>query len=125
LIEYILKTTGSDKLIYIGHSQGSTQLLTAIDINPEIGDKIELFFGLGPLISMAYLENHLLLKVLDKLRIVEILRWIGFKSVCCIPIWVSKVSGFLIYNSRIFCKGIHCIVRSLCGTNREKIKINL
>jgi hypothetical protein len=120
-----LKVTGADKLIYIGHSQGSTQLLSALEIDRGIGEKIEVFFGLGPVISMEYLERHLILDLLDRLKIVEMLKWIGFRSVFCMPSWVSRVAGFLIYNSEGFCKGIHWVVRSLCGKNKKNVKINL
>jgi uncharacterized membrane protein YqhA len=74
---------------------------------------------------MQYLDNHLLMKLLDKFQLMEFIRFIGFQRMLSIPIWVSKLAGFMIYNSKIFCKFIHFIVNSLCGTNKNKVKINL
>lgn len=67
----------------------------------------------------------MLMKLLDKLRIMECIRFIGFKRMLSIPVWVSKLAGFMIYNSQIFSKFIHFTVNSLCGTNKSQAKINL
>ena len=55
MIDSVLKQTGHKKLIYIGHSQGTTQLLSALDVHPEIKNKLICFIGLGPIISLANL----------------------------------------------------------------------
>jgi len=40
LINKVLEKTGKQKLIYIGHSQGSTQFLLAQAEHPDLKDKI-------------------------------------------------------------------------------------
>ena len=49
-IDYILDQTEHDKLVYIGHSQGTTQFFVANSFGP-LNDKVEAFIGLGPAIN--------------------------------------------------------------------------
>jgi hypothetical protein len=42
-----------EKIFYIGHSQGSTQLLLALDVHSELRDKIAVFIGLGTVVSLS------------------------------------------------------------------------
>ena len=59
VIKYILKTTGQQKLIYIGHSLGCAMFFIAMVDHPELNDKIELMIALAPASSMAYFKNYL------------------------------------------------------------------
>lgn len=52
LIGSVLKEASADKLLYIGHSQGSTQFKAALLENPELGNQIQAFIALGPVISL-------------------------------------------------------------------------
>lgn len=47
-IDFVLKKTNSDKLIYIGHSQGTTQFWLANVFYPELSKKIEAMAALAP-----------------------------------------------------------------------------
>jgi hypothetical protein len=51
MIDSILNETKSDKLIYIGHSQGSTQFLVSSGIH-NFNNKIVCFIGMGTVISL-------------------------------------------------------------------------
>lgn len=54
-IEFIRKTTGYEKVIYIGHSQGTSQLFAGISLDPDwFAKRVSLFAALGP---VARLEN--------------------------------------------------------------------
>ena len=58
-IEYILKTTGEEKLIYVGHSLGCTLFYIAMIEHPQLNDKIETMISLAPTTSVAGLSNSL------------------------------------------------------------------
>lgn len=58
-IDYILKETGKPKLIYVGHSMGSTIFFIAMASHPQLNDKIELMIALAPVASMAHLRSPL------------------------------------------------------------------
>lgn len=56
-LEYILRTTGRQKLIYIGHSMGTTMFWVAMETHPELNDKIELMVGLAPVASVSRMKS--------------------------------------------------------------------
>jgi len=76
-VEYALATNGAEKLVYVGHSQGTMQAFIAFSgiYNPEIINKVSLFIALAPVayvghvckqISVTlsffiYLINHLII----------------------------------------------------------------
>jgi len=56
-IDFILEKTGREKLSYIGHSQGTTQMFMAASVNPDYyRSKINVFVALAP---VARLNNTL------------------------------------------------------------------
>ena len=54
MIDYILATTGHEKLHYVGHSMGTTGFFVAMDHRPEYQDKVIMANLLSPI---AYTEN--------------------------------------------------------------------
>lgn len=63
----ILETTGAKKIIYIGHSQGSSQFLAHLsEENESISSKIQSFIGLGPVISLKDVKNHPVINLASK-----------------------------------------------------------
>uniref|UniRef100_A0A336M082 Lipase n=1 Tax=Culicoides sonorensis TaxID=179676 RepID=A0A336M082_CULSO len=55
-IDHILRVTGSDKIHYVGHSQGPTVLFALLSMKPEYNDKLATAFLLQPaaLVHSAY-----------------------------------------------------------------------
>lgn len=47
-IDHVLKVTRREKLLYIGHSQGSTQFWVMTSVRPEYNEKVALAIGLAP-----------------------------------------------------------------------------
>jgi lysosomal acid lipase/cholesteryl ester hydrolase len=56
-IDYILSTTMTPSLSYIGFSQGTAQAFAALSIHPVLNDKVDLFIALAPAMSPAGLHN--------------------------------------------------------------------
>jgi lysosomal acid lipase/cholesteryl ester hydrolase len=56
-IDYILSTTSSPSLSYIGFSQGTAQAFAALSIHPILNDKVDVFIALAPAMSPAGLHN--------------------------------------------------------------------
>lgn len=81
LVDYVLNRTGQKKLVYVGHSQGSTQMLAQLSDNPEFMNKIHIFIACAPATSIAHLENGVfqmfkssaLFKILDFLHIDQVM----------------------------------------------------
>lgn len=58
VIDFILKKTGFDKINYMGHSQGTTQLMAGASLMPEYyNSKINLAVLLAPPTAMYYAPN--------------------------------------------------------------------
>lgn len=56
-IDYVISATGQRRLLYVGHSQGTTQLLVMTSMRPEYNDKIALAAGLAPAAFTGYLRG--------------------------------------------------------------------
>lgn len=71
-IDHILETTGQEKLTYIGHSQGTTQMFLAASLNPDyFNSKVNLFVALGPVTSLVNIEVPALRALSKEWREVE------------------------------------------------------
>lgn len=57
MIDHVLNTTGSDKIFYTGHSQGTTSFFVMTSERPEYNNKIRLMIALAPVAFMEYLPN--------------------------------------------------------------------
>lgn len=56
-INFVLKHTGQEKLTYIGHSQGTTQMLLGASLNPlYFKNNVNLFVALGPVAELHHVE---------------------------------------------------------------------
>lgn len=115
IIDSVLRETRHHQLIYIGHSQGTMQFYTAMDVHPELESKIKCFIGLGPVLSLKHSRDNFWIKLIAKLRIAEILKRLGFKSIFLVPQWMSRLLGILFYNCDIYFKMILFAFQGMCG----------
>ena len=57
-IQYALSTNAMyPKLVYIGHSEGTTQAFAGLSLNSSIADMLYGYVGLGPVISVTHMSN--------------------------------------------------------------------
>lgn len=57
MIDYTLKKTNQEKLIYIGHSQGTTGFFVMASERPEYQEKIKAMFALAPVAYMTHMKS--------------------------------------------------------------------
>lgn len=48
LIDFVLKQNNAEQLIYIGHSQGTSQAFLGLSFDPSLSSKIKCFVALAP-----------------------------------------------------------------------------
>ncbi|XP_046748452.1 lipase 3-like [Diprion similis] len=60
MIDYALEVTGQEKVIFIGHSQGTTTFYVMASLRPEYNDKIKVMFSLAPVAYMTNLKSPVL-----------------------------------------------------------------
>jgi lysosomal acid lipase/cholesteryl ester hydrolase len=59
IIDFILNVTGTEKLKYVGHSEGTTQLFMAATLEPEyFKSKISVFLALAPVAYMKHIKSY-------------------------------------------------------------------
>ncbi|CAH0584279.1 unnamed protein product [Chrysodeixis includens] len=63
MIDHALKTSGQERLHYVGHSQGTTSFFVLTSLNPEYNKKIISMHALAPVAYMAHNRNPLLLVI--------------------------------------------------------------
>ena len=62
-IKFILEKTGAKKIIYVGHSQGTSQMFAALsdpDVSAYVNSKVSKFIALAPIVYMAFQESVLI-----------------------------------------------------------------
>eukprot|EP00339_Tiarina_fusa_P023334 CAMPEP_0117053532 /NCGR_PEP_ID=MMETSP0472-20121206/37029_1 /TAXON_ID=693140 ORGANISM="Tiarina fusus, Strain LIS" /NCGR_SAMPLE_ID=MMETSP0472 /ASSEMBLY_ACC=CAM_ASM_000603 /LENGTH=364 /DNA_ID=CAMNT_0004768629 /DNA_START=113 /DNA_END=1207 /DNA_ORIENTATION=+ len=65
-IAYALQTNAMyPKLVYIGHSEGTTQAFAGLSANSSISNSLYGFVGLGPVVSVTHMSNLWLKDLLD------------------------------------------------------------
>ena len=61
LIDFIIKKTGVEKITYVGHSQGTTQILSALSENTQwFKQRVNLFCLLAPVARVDRLDSKFL-----------------------------------------------------------------
>ncbi|XP_059586338.1 lysosomal acid lipase/cholesteryl ester hydrolase [Alligator mississippiensis] len=59
-VYFILEKTGQKQLYYVGYSEGTAIGFTAFSTNPELAQKIKVFFALGPVATITYATGPLI-----------------------------------------------------------------
>ena len=54
MIDYVLKTTGEKKLIYVGYSQGTMMGFAGFTANKTLARSIRAFFALAPVATLKH-----------------------------------------------------------------------
>ncbi|KAH9638484.1 hypothetical protein HF086_016809 [Spodoptera exigua] len=57
MIDHVLNVTGVEKIIYLGHSMGTTSFFTMMSMKPEYNDKLSFCVAMG---AAIYLENNIM-----------------------------------------------------------------
>ena len=104
LINYVTKYTEQEQLVYIGHSQGTTMVLSSVGTNEELASKIKLFLALGPVATVGYMESpvrvlsdvdsNLLYAIFghrDFLPSSDFIKWISDKGCTQIPLMCESI----------------------------------
>jgi hypothetical protein len=96
MIDFVLKTSGNKKLTYIGHSQGTSSMMSALSLGyGDLHTKVNLFVAINPIINLKFAHgklgqlDHLMVKtvakLIDTLNIMEIQgpEWVMYQDVMC------------------------------------------
>lgn len=122
-LNYITETSGYRKVVYIGHSQGTTQFWAAGSNDPEfLNSKVQAFVGLGPVMYVEH-ERSPLVMALHASRIFEVLYSLGVGNfmVSQGPLLNLGISKFC-YHAPAVC---WTVISQLTGRNMNGIPIDL
>lgn len=62
-IDYVLKRTKKEKLSYIGHSQGTSQMFSTLSEGSDLNSKLDIFVALAPIVNLANTKEDFLVKI--------------------------------------------------------------
>ena len=71
MIDYVCKTTGQDKIQYIGYSMGVTGFIGALNEYPNIASKVKMAHFLAPVAYLSGLKAKLA-NVMPFLNIIQV-----------------------------------------------------
>ena len=61
-IDFILESTGKEKISYVGHSEGTTQMFLGASLKPDyFNERINLFVALAPVANTAGISSPMIL----------------------------------------------------------------
>ena len=112
-IDYVKNITGSKQVIFIGHSQGATQLFAHLTEDPKFKENIRIFFGLGPSIYNIN-QGSILARMLQETEIVDLLDFLGLKSALYMSSDVFPSLGIICEKLSGICADV---VRLICGNS--------
>lgn len=74
-INYILQVTGHQTISYVGHSQGTLTFFVAMEVHPELNERINFMFALAPVARLANMRSpiRLLAPYADDLEVLTLL----------------------------------------------------
>lgn len=110
-IEYALQVNGHEKLVYIGHSEGTTQAFAGLALNATIADLLYGFVGLGPVVSVTHLTN-LWLKDLAELGVIWLWNLFGINQFLPTPVLLHQQFIWACAECEICCSGV---IELICG----------
>ena len=71
-IDTVLENTGLEKISYIGHSEGTTQMFLGASLNPEyFKEKINLFIALAPVATTANNTSPIAIWLAPHIKLLE------------------------------------------------------
>jgi pimeloyl-ACP methyl ester carboxylesterase len=86
----------NDKIIYLGHSQGTAQLFSALTMNLEYFQKnVKLFIALGPVAAVHNMTSKLLM-TMEKMKIDFIFEKLSFNEILSTDDKIKKASSWLL-----------------------------
>jgi pimeloyl-ACP methyl ester carboxylesterase len=126
-INHILKINKfSEKIIYIGHSQGTAQLFAGLSENFDYFRKrIKLFIGMGPISRISYLNSRIL-QIMDILKVDLICKKLNFNEVLCSDEKLVKVSSWLLPKSSLVTNlmaNLICDTESSVCNNQKRLSV--
>jgi len=84
-VDYIRKQTGFDKITYMGHSQGTSQMFSALSENHgSMNDKIDTFVAMAPIVNLFHQQGGIQRDVSTQWRkIITVSNVLNIHSLSC------------------------------------------
>jgi len=114
LIDYVRDTTGFDRIGYVGHSEGTLVPFAALSTSPEWAEKLNVFVGLGPLITVGHITNDFF-QFLADLDVDEIFLLFGVKDFLPTTALLEKLLPHLCAPLPLICEDV---IELICGPHK-------
>lgn len=119
-IDFIIETTGLEKIALIGHSEGTTDAMALTTTRTEYNEKLSLIVMLSPVGYMGGLQSPILLFLVKHLAAVKILV-VDVLKINAIP-YTEELSNLIVSVCSIdgFTELCNDILKFLCGDNKDE-----
>lgn len=92
LIDYILKTTNHEQIMYVGHSQGNMVFYIMCHNRPEYANKVKLFVNLSPVATLNNFPHPWLGMIAPHVKALQVRLFI------IIILFITIIYLFIYYN---------------------------
>jgi len=112
--------SGASQVVWVGHSQGTTQLMGSMAYwHPELQSSLSLFVGLAPVASVDHTPSQIL-DFMSRLEIAEIFALLGEKDFLPSNALIREIAGIFCFVNPISCENVLFL---LCGQDRGDLNL--
>ncbi len=123
MINYIRKTSGVDKITYIGHSQGTTQMFAGLSLNNKYFQQVlNGFIALGPVTNLANIGSTFI-KVVASSQLDSLFNYLGIKELFESSASVTKIELLVCKTAGLFCNKLLQLISDENPKNDDKDRL--
>jgi pimeloyl-ACP methyl ester carboxylesterase len=118
-INKALNVSGQQKLVYIGHSQGTVMGFGGFSLYPELAAKVSLFIALAPVAYVSH-QTSFLLTILSDLDVVLLVELLGYRDFLPSSTFLHEFGG-VVCNNPDLSWACADVIFILCGYDRSNL----
>jgi len=74
---------------------------------------------MGTVVTLHTYSGDCILRLLERVPILQLLKWLGFRTIMSIPAWMVKLIAVLTYNTNFYPTAGLYVINLICGFPKE------
>ena len=120
-VDYILEETGAEQVVYVGHSQGTSQWFLANALDETFNSKFKAFVGIAPVVYAGEIHAPIL-DTLVAMRLPEFFESHLLRKVLHLSPETLLIGEFAV---KLLPRTTWAFVEGICGFNQDKTHIDM